>query len=235
LSAIVELKNVDKIYPGPVPTTALSDVNLRFEEKSFSSIVGASGSGKSSLLNIIGTLDTATNGEVLIDGNETSRLSRARIAELRNATIGFIFQFHFLLPEFTALENVLIPAQIRRGIPKKETQARADELFELVGVAKVKNNPSARLSGGQQQRVAVVRALINNPKIVLADEPTGNLDSENSALIYRIFREVNRTYGTTFIIVTHDRRIAEETDRIIEVKDGRIKSDIPRVNSDIVR
>jgi lipoprotein-releasing system ATP-binding protein len=219
---IVELQQVDKIYPGAVETPALFDVNLTIEESSFCSIVGESGSGKSTLMNIIGTLDTATRGEVFINGVKTNTLSRDRLAVLRNETIGFVFQFHYLLPEFTAMENVLIPYIIKSGKVSKEVHKKAEELFEFTGISKVKDNLAPNMSGGQQQRTAIVRALINNPKIILADEPTGNLDSENTATIYKIFREINERFNTTFIIVTHDRNIAKKTDRIIEIKDGRI-------------
>ena len=225
---MLQLNKVDKIYTGAMENQVLFGIDLKFEKGSFNSIVGESGSGKSTLLNIIGTLDKPTRGEVLINDTATSSMNRNQLAELRNQTIGFVFQFHYLLPEFTAQENVLMPYVIRHRRPDKEILKRADELFEMVGISKVKNNMANKMSGGQQQRTAVVRALINNPDIFLADEPTGNLDSENTSTMYRIFREINEKYGTTFIIVTHDRRIAEETDRIIEIKDGRINIDVKK-------
>ena len=226
MANVVELNNVDKIYSGVVDTQVLFNINLSFEEGSFNSIVGESGSGKSTLLNIIGTLDKPTRGEVLIDDNRINDLSKNKMAEIRNKTIGFVFQFHYLLPEFTAIENVLMPYNIGRRNGAKPIARRANELFDLLGIAKVKNNMANKMSGGQQQRTAIARALINNPKIIVADEPTGNLDSENTAMIYRIFREINQQFGTTFLIVTHDRRIAEEADRIVEIKDGRITADV---------
>ena len=223
---IVELKKVNKVYPGAVATQALYDIDLEIPESSFCSLVGESGSGKSTLMNIIGTLDTATRGEVLINGVQTDRLNRNKLAELRNETIGFVFQFHYLLPEFTAMENVLMPYVIKNGKASKEVRKKAEDLFEFTGISKVKNNLAPNMSGGQQQRTAIVRALINNPKIILADEPTGNLDSETTATVYKIFRELNEQFKTTFIIVTHDRKIAEQTDRVVEIKDGRIIMDI---------
>ena len=228
MSNVIELKNVDKVYSGLVDTQVLFSIDLSFEEGSFNSLVGESGSGKSTLLNIMGTLDKPTRGELLIAGKRTNDLSKNKLSELRNSTIGFIFQFHYLLPEFTAVENVLIPYLIGRKGADRSSVKRADELFDILGISSVKNNPSNKMSGGQQQRTSIARALINNPKIILADEPTGNLDSENTATIYKIFREINQKYGTTFIIVTHDRRIAEETDRIVEIKDGRIVVEIKK-------
>ena len=222
---LIELQNVSKIYRGAVDTQVLFNINLTFVEGSFNSIVGESGSGKSTLLNILGTLDRPSEGDVVINGLTTSSLTKNELAELRNQTIGFVFQFHYLLPEFTALENVLISYQIGKQRIEKETLKRVDDLFELLGISKVKNNLSTKMSGGQQQRAAIARALMNNPKIILADEPTGNLDSENTATIYQIFRDINLQYGTTFIIVTHDRTIAQQTDRIIEISDGRIVAD----------
>ncbi|MFC1930024.1 ABC transporter ATP-binding protein [Chloroflexota bacterium] len=228
MANIVELKAVDMIYRGATDTQVLFDINLTFEEGSFNSLVGESGSGKSTLLNIIGTLDKPTSGEVMIAGNRINDLSQDRLAELRNTTIGFVFQFHYLLPEFTAIENVLMPYSISKKQPAKSVTKRADELFNMLNITTVRNNPANKMSGGQQQRTAIARALINNPKIILADEPTGNLDSENTATIYKIFREINQQYGTTFLIVTHDRRIAEQTDRIVEIKDGKIVVDIKK-------
>jgi lipoprotein-releasing system ATP-binding protein len=225
---IIELKGIDKIYPGAVDNQVLFQIDLQFERGSFSSIVGESGSGKSTLLNIIGTLDRPTRGEVHIDGKRTDTLDKNKLAELRNRTIGFVFQFHYLLPEFTARENVLMPYLIQNPRPTDEINRRADELLEMVGISHVKDHRPGKMSGGEQQRTAIARALINSPPVVLADEPTGNLDSSNTKNIYKIFREANERYGTTFIIVTHDRRIAEETDRIVEIKDGRIEMDVRR-------
>jgi lipoprotein-releasing system ATP-binding protein len=228
VSNIIELHNIDKIYPGSGNVQVLFEIALNLETGSFNSIVGQSGSGKTTLLNIIGTLDKPTHGEVIIDGKRTDLMSKDKVAELRNEVIGFVFQFHFLLPEFTALENVLMPAWIKHKHNSKEILKRANELFELAGISKVKNNPANKMSGGQQQRTAIIRALINNPKIILADEPSGNLDTTNTEAIYKMFRDLNKEFNTTFIIVTHDRRIAEQTDRIIEIRDGRILMDVKR-------
>jgi len=228
MSNVVELQSVDKVYRGVIDTQVLFGINLSFEEGSFNSIIGESGSGKSTLLNIIGTLDKPTRGQVFIDGNRTNSLSRGKLAELRNRTTGFVFQFHYLLPEFTARENVLMPSVISGKEPAELVADRADELFEMLGISMVKNNLATKMSGGEQQRTAIARALINNPKILLADEPTGNLDSENTTTIYKRFRQINERYNTTFVIITHDRRIAEETDRIVEIKDGSIVVDIKK-------
>jgi lipoprotein-releasing system ATP-binding protein len=226
---VIEVRKVDKFYgTGSIRTQVLFDVSLGFERGSFNSIIGASGSGKTTLLNILGTLDLPSKGEVLIDGKRTDGLTKNQLAKLRNETIGFVFQFHYLLPEYTALENVLLPVTIRKGRPDQDDFKRAEELMELVGILNVKDNLATNMSGGQQQRTAVARALINEPKIVLADEPTGNLDSESTATIYQRFRYINETLGTTFVIVTHDRRIAEQTDRIVGVKDGRIDMDVKK-------
>jgi len=222
---IIELRQVDKIYTGAINTQVLFGIDLEFEEGSCNSIVGASGSGKSTLLHIMGTLDKPTRGQVLINGHRTDAMNKNQLAELRNETIGFVFQFHYLLPEFTALENILMPYLISNGKPTKEILRKADELFEMLGISDVKNKPATKMSGGQQQRTAIARALINNPRILLADEPTGNVDSETTERICKVFREIIDRYGTTFIVVTHDQRVAEHTQRIVEIKDGRIDTD----------
>lgn len=223
---ILELNNINKIYGEKVKTQVLYDVNLSFEESSFNSIIGASGSGKSTLMNIMGTLDKATSGEVLIQGQNISDLNKNGLASLRNETIGFIFQFHYLLPEFTVFENILIPYRIKNGKTTKEAINRANDLIEIVGLSNVKNNMATDISGGQQQRAAIARALINSPKIILGDEPTGNLDSETTEIVYGLLKEINKEFKSTFIVITHDKRIAEKADRIIEIKDGRINMDI---------
>ncbi|SCP96932.1 ABC transporter ATP-binding protein [Anaerobium acetethylicum] len=223
---VIELKKINKIYGSQVKTQVLFDLDLAIEEGSFNSIIGQSGSGKSTLLNIIGTLDQPTDGEVYINGKRTDQMNKNELATLRNETIGFIFQFHYLLPEFTALENVLMPYRIQYGKVPADKLKRANELMALVGLEKVKNNKATNMSGGQQQRTAIARALMNSPKIILADEPTGNLDSETTETVYNLLRDINKEMGTTFIIITHDRRIAETADRIIEIKDGRIALDI---------
>lgn len=224
---VIELRKINKIYgSGQFQTHVLHDLDLEIPEGTFNSIIGQSGSGKSTLLNIVGTLDQPTNGEVYINGKRTDQMSKKELAILRNETLGFIFQFHYLLPEFTALENVLMPFRIRHGRVPEPDLKRAHEIMDMVGLAKVKNNNATRMSGGQQQRTAIARALMNNPKIILADEPTGNLDSDTTETIYNLLREINERLGTTFVIITHDRRIAEKADRIIEIQDGRISLDI---------
>jgi lipoprotein-releasing system ATP-binding protein len=226
MANIIQLEEINKIYGEKIKTQVLFDLNLSFEENSFNSIIGASGSGKSTLLNIIGTLDKPTSGRVFIDGNRTVTLNKEELAVLRNKTIGFIFQFHYLLPEFTARENVLIPYRIGNYKVPREIEEWADELLDLVGLTKVKNNLATDMSGGQQQRTAIARALINRPKLILADEPTGNLDSDSTKTIYSTLRDINEKFKTTFVIITHDQRIAEQADRIVEIKDGRINLDI---------
>jgi len=225
---VIEVRNVNKVYGTTVKTQVLFDMNLEFEKESFNSIIGQSGSGKSTLLNIIGTLDKPTSGEVFINGVSTQSLSKNQLSDLRSKNIGFIFQFHYLLPEFTAIENVLMPVKIANQKITEEVKARANELMDLVGLQGVKNNLANNMSGGQQQRVAIARALMSSPDIILADEPTGNLDSDTTEQIYELLREINKKYKTTFIIITHDRRIAEKADRIIEVKDGRVNVDIKK-------
>ena len=222
---ILELKNINKIYGEKIKTQVLYDINLDFQESSFNSIIGASGSGKSTLMNIIGTLDKATSGDVLIDGNNITNFNKEQLAVLRNETIGFIFQFHYLLPEFTVLENVLMPYRIKNSKVSTEALKRAKDLIEIVGLKKVINNRATDLSGGQQQRAAIARSLINSPRIILVDEPTGNLDSETTEIVYNLLREINKEFKSTFIVITHDKKIAEKADRIIEIKDGEIYAD----------
>lgn len=228
MANIIRLENITKVYGEKVKTQVLFDVNLAFEEGSFNAIIGQSGSGKSTLLNIVGTLDKPTAGEVYIKDVRTDIMNSEQLAELRNKTMGFIFQFHYLLPEFTAKENILMPHRIKNFKITKEVDEWADELLELTGLTKVKNNLATEMSGGQQQRTAIARALINKPAIILADEPTGNLDSDTSEIIYNLLRDINKRYKTTFITITHDQRIAEKTDRIVEIKDGRINLDAIR-------
>lgn len=226
MANILELNNINKIYGEKIKTQVLYDINLQFEESSFNSIIGASGSGKSTLMNIIGTLDKATSGEVLIDGRSTLNLDKNQLSQLRNETIGFIFQFHYLLPEFSVYENVMMPYLIRHGKETKEAIKRANDLIEIVGLGKVRNNKATDISGGQQQRAAIARSLINNPRIILGDEPTGNLDSETTEVVYNLLKDINKEFKSTFIVITHDKRIAEKADRILEIKDGIINMDI---------
>lgn len=228
MGTIMELKNINKIYGTQIKTQVLHDINLSFEAGSFNSIIGQSGSGKSTLLNIMGTLDRPTTGDVFIKGVNVNEMTDNELADIRNLLIGFVFQFHYLLPEFTAIENVLMPYRIRNQKVTKEVKSKAEEYMELVGLSQVRNNPSSKMSGGQQQRTAIARALINNPSLILADEPTGNLDSDSTENIYELMRDINQKLGTTFIIITHDRRIAEKADRIVEIKDGKINLDLTK-------
>jgi len=223
---IIKLDKVNKVYGEKIKNHVIHDLNLEVKQNSFLSIIGQSGSGKSTLLNMIGTLDTQTSGNIYIDGINTSKMNKKELAELRNKKIGFIFQFHYLLNEFSVLENVLIPYQISGNKITKKVKEKAIELLELVGLKEVINSNSNKISGGQQQRTAIARSLINEPPIILADEPTGNLDSDTTESIYNLFRKIHKELNTTFIVITHDQHVAEKTDRIIELKDGRIDSDI---------
>ncbi len=228
---VMELHNITKIYGNKIKTQVLFGVNLAFQEGSFNSIIGQSGSGKSTLLNILGTLDRPTDGDIIINGINTKNMKGRELSNLRNEALGFIFQFHYLLPEFTALENVLMPYKISKKPITEETIKYANELLDLVGLTKVKSNLAVNMSGGQQQRVAIARSLMNNPKIILADEPTGNLDSDSTEQVYELLRTINKKFNTTFIIITHDRHIAEKADRIIEIKDGKINLDITKTQA----
>src|SRR4051812_11779267 len=212
-------KNIHKTFGD---LEILKGVDLEIEKGEIVSIVGSSGAGKTTLLTILGTLDRATAGQVLFDGQDLSKLSDRKLAAFRNQNIGFVFQFHQLLPEFTALENVLIPGLIAKR-PKKELEKRAGELLELFGLKDRLEHKPSELSGGEQQRVAVARALINDPKVVFADEPSGNLDSNNAQELHQLFFKLRDQFNQTFVIVTHNKELASVADRTLTMRDGRIE------------
>ncbi len=209
----------------------LKGIDLVIEEGEMLAVVGPSGAGKSTLLQILGTLDLPTSGKILFGGDDVTRYSAARLADFRNRRLGFVFQFHHLLPEFTALENVVMPGLIR-GEDRGTLEKRARALLEEVGLSHRITHRPGELSGGEQQRVALARAIVMNPKLVLADEPTGNLDSKTSEAIHKLFIELNQSRGTTFLIVTHSRDLADRMPRKVSMRDGRIEQDVRREPSD---
>ncbi|WP_434655238.1 ABC transporter ATP-binding protein [Thermoanaerobacterium thermosaccharolyticum] len=218
---VITMKNLSKIYKmGENIVKALDNINLTVDEGEFVSIVGPSGSGKSTLMNIIGCLDVMTEGEYYLNGNDTRKLNENKLAELRSSEIGFIFQSFNLLQKLSALENVELP-MIYKGIPAKERYNRAVELLTMVGLEKRIHHRPTELSGGQQQRVAIARALANNPHLILADEPTGNLDSQSGKEVMKIIKELNER-GNTIILITHDINVANQAKRTVKIMDGKI-------------
>lgn len=215
---MIEIKGVTKSFGS---LQVLKGIDLRIEKGEIVSIVGPSGAGKTTLLQILGTLDKPDSGSVVVDGTETSTLSTNKLSEFRNTHLGFVFQFHQLLPEFTAIENIMIPAYIA-GMKPKEARSRAEELLAFMGLSDRATHKPNELSGGEKQRVAVARALMNNPAVILADEPSGSLDSKNKEELHKLFFELRDKFGQTFVIVTHDETLATLTDRTIHLKDGRI-------------
>ena len=215
---MIEIKGVTKSFGS---LQVLKGIDLRIEKGEIVSIVGPSGAGKTTLLQILGTLDKPDSGSVVVDGTETSTLSTNKLSEFRNTHLGFVFQFHQLLPEFTAIENIMIPAYIA-GMKPKETRSRAEELLAFMSLSDRATHKPNELSGGEKQRVAVARALMNNPAVILADEPSGSLDSKNKEELHKLFFELRDKFGQTFVIVTHDETLATLTDRTIHLKDGRI-------------
>ena len=218
---MIDIKNITKSFGS---LQMLKGIDLHIDKGEVVSIVGPSGAGKSTLLQIIGTLDSPDSGEIMIDGVDVRRLNQKKLSDFRNRNIGFVFQFHQLLPEFTALENIMIPAFIA-GKSKSEAKKRGMELLDFMGLAdRAKHKPN-ELSGGEKQRVAVARALVNNPAVVLADEPSGSLDSKNKAELHQLFFDLRDKTGQTFIIVTHDEQLASITDRTIKMRDGMLEKE----------
>lgn len=227
MADVIVADTLEKVYgEGTAATRALSSLSFSLQQGEFSSLIGQSGSGKSTLLNLLGLLDTPTSGTVSINGSDTSNLDRKARARLRGETIGFVFQFHHLLPEFSVAENMTMAIRVNGGSVGEEERERAHRLLDLLGLTGLADKNANQLSGGQKQRVAIGRALMKNPAIILADEPTGNLDTANTDAVYELFREINREQGTGFLIVTHDRNVAEMTDRILEMSDGKLIQDV---------
>ena len=224
---MIDINNITKSFGS---LQVLKGIDLHINRGEVVSIVGPSGAGKTTLLQIIGTLDRPDSGSVFVDDIDVTNLSQKRLSDFRNKHIGFVFQFHQLLPEFTAIENVMIPAYIA-GVSQREAKQRAQELLEFMGLNDRASHKPNELSGGEKQRVAVARALINKPAVILADEPSGSLDSKNKEELHQLFFDLRDKFGQTFVIVTHDEQLASITDRTIHLKDGMLESPIDPIIS----
>ena len=222
---LLTVTGVVKEYGERVKTKALDGVDLVLDEGEFVALIGPSGSGKSTLLNLIGLLDRPSSGQIIVGGTDTGGLDENGLTALRARMLGFVFQFHHLLPAFTAVENVMLPEWGDKGFAPKDLRGRSEALLRAVGLADRMHYRTTDLSGGQQQRVAIARALVRRPPLVLADEPTGNLDTASSNEVFDLMRRFNEESRTTFLVVTHDARIADRCDRIVEIVDGRVRSD----------
>lgn len=219
---ILESKSISKYFTDPVEFQVLKDISFDIQKGEFTTLVGKSGSGKSTLLYVLSTMDTDYKGKLVIDGQETGNMTKDELAGLRNEKIGFVFQFHYLLSDFTCLQNVMLPALKLGKLSHQEIEERAYQKLAMLGLSDQALKLSSKLSGGQQQRVAIARALINDPLIIMGDEPTGNLDSKNTKIVFDIFQELSKNYGQTIIAVTHDDDFASKSDRILELKDGEV-------------
>jgi lipoprotein-releasing system ATP-binding protein len=226
---VLALEAIRKSYAigTPVETEVLHGIDLTIGAGEFVALIGPSGSGKSTLLNIIGLLDSPTSGRLQVNGEETTRLDDAARTRLRGHAIGFVFQYHYLISAFTAAENVMMPMLVDQGRADRRMEQRADELLDRVGLSRWRNNRATNMSGGQQQRVAIARALAMEPALVLADEPTGNLDTASADSVFALLRRINAERGTTFLVVTHNMALAERCDRIVELVDGQINAERP--------
>ncbi len=223
---ILQTKKISKYFYKPVKFKALDEVSFEVYNSEFITMIGKSGSGKSTLLYILSTMDTDYEGELFIDGVKITGQKSNNLATIRNKNIGFVFQFHYLLPEFSCLKNVMIPALKLGKFSSQEIEEQAYQKLELLGIKDQALKPASKLSGGQQQRVAIARALINQPKIIMCDEPTGNLDSKNTSIVLETFHQLSQEFGQTIIAVTHDNDFAEASNRIIEMADGKLISNI---------
>ena len=219
---ILEAKNISKTFYDPVALKVLHDISFCVIKSEFVAVIGKSGCGKSSLLYILSTMDTDYEGDLIIDNESMRGKKDAQLARLRNEKIGFVFQFHYLLNEFTALRNVMLPALKLNKYNEQDIQKRAMEKLDILNISNLASKKAYKLSGGEKQRVAIARALINDPLIIMGDEPTGNLDKKNSDNIFGIFQRLTRQFNQTILVVTHDNDFAERTDRIIEMEDGKI-------------
>ena len=220
----LKTKSITKYFHDPVTLPVLKNIDLEVKKGEFVSIVGKSGCGKSTLLYVLSTMDTDYEGELEINGVKATGQSLNDLARIRNSSIGFVFQFHYLLPDFTCLKNVMIPALRLGKYTYKEVEERAYEKLKMFGVEEQALKKANKLSGGQQQRIAIARALINDPAIIMGDEPTGNLDSKNTGIVFDLFQKLSKEFGQTLVTVTHDEDFAKRSDRIIEMADGEIRN-----------